>query len=64
MAHSNRDKPERKSARAGFVEARLEELRRRWDKATDEREKSEVSEQIREWQSFKPERSATSGGRR
>jgi len=64
MAYSNRDKLECKSARAGFVEARLEELRRRWDKATDEREKSEVSEQIREWQSFKPERSAPSRGRR
>jgi hypothetical protein len=59
-----RDKPEKKSGRAGFVDARLEELRRRWENATDEREKSEVSEQIREWQAFKPERSAPSGGRR
>ena len=57
MGYGNRDKPE-KSGRAGFVDARLEELRRRWEIATDEREKTEVSEQIREWQSFKPERSA------
>jgi hypothetical protein len=64
MAYGNRDKPERKSGRAGFVEAKLEELRRRWDNATDEREKAEVSEQIREWQSFRPERSAPSRGRR
>jgi hypothetical protein len=64
MGYGNRDKPERKSGRAGFVEARLEELRRRFDRATDDREKSEVSEQIREWQSFKPERSAPAGGRR
>ena len=28
-------------------------------KATGEREKNEVSEQIREWQSFRPERSGT-----
>jgi hypothetical protein len=58
MGYGNRDKSERKSGRAGFVDARLEELRRRWENATDEREKTEVSEQIREWQSFKPERSA------
>jgi hypothetical protein len=58
MGYGKRDKPERKSGRAGFVDARLEELRRRWENATDEREKAEVSEQIREWQSFKPERSA------
>jgi hypothetical protein len=64
MGYGNRDKPERKSGRAGFVDARLEELRRRWENATDDREKSEVSEQIREWQSFKPERSAPPGGRR
>jgi hypothetical protein len=64
MGHGNRDKPERKSGRAGFVDARLEELRRRWENATDEREKNEVSEQIHEWQSFRPERSAPSGGRR
>src|SRR5580658_4592389 len=64
MGYGNRDKPERKSGRAGFVDARLEELRRRWENATDEREKTEVSEQIREWQSFKPERSAPFGGRR
>ncbi len=64
MGYGGRDKPERKSGRAGFVDARLEELRRRWENATDEREKTEVSEQIREWQSFKPERSAPSGGRR
>lgn len=64
MPYGRRDKPEKKSGRAGFVDARLEELRRRWEAATDEREKSEVSEQIREWQSFKPERSAPSGGRR
>jgi hypothetical protein len=64
MGYGNREKPERNSARAGFVEARIEELRRRWENATDEREKTEVSEQIREWQSFRPERSAPSGGRR
>jgi hypothetical protein len=58
MGYGNRDKPERKSGRAGFVDARPEELRRGWENATDEREKTEVSEQIREWQSFKPERSA------
>jgi hypothetical protein len=64
MGYGSRDKPERKSGRAGFVDARLEELRRRWERATDDREKSEVSEQIREWQSFKPERSAPTRGRR
>ena len=64
MGYGRGDKPERKSGRAGFVEARLEELRRRWEAATDDREKSEVSEQIREWQSFRPERSAPAGGRR
>lgn len=56
MPYGNRDKIENKSGRAGFVDARLEELRRRWEMATDDREKSEVSEQIREWQSFRPER--------
>jgi hypothetical protein len=64
MGYGRRDKPERKSGRAGFVDARLAELRRRWENATDEREKNEVSEQIREWQSFRPERSAPSGNRR
>ena len=64
MRYGNREKPERESGRAGFVDARLEELRRRWENATDEREKAEVSEQIREWQSFRPERSAPSGGKR
>ena len=64
MGYGSRDKPERKSGRAGFVDARLEELRRRWENATDEREKNEAFEQIREWQSFRPERSAPSGGRR
>jgi len=64
MGYGNRDKPERKSGRVGFVEGRLNELRRRWENATDEREKSELSEQIREWQSFRPERSASSGGGR
>ncbi len=64
MEHSNRDKIERKSGRAGFVDARLEELRRRWEAATDDREKTEISEQIREWQSFRPERSAPSRGGR
>jgi hypothetical protein len=63
MGYGGRDKTENRSGRAGFVEARLEELRRRWEQATDEREKTEVSEQIREWQSFKPERSAPSRGR-
>jgi hypothetical protein len=64
MAYGRREKPAPKSGRAGFVEAKLDELRRRWEAATDEREKAEVSEQIREWQSFRPERSAPSGGRR
>jgi hypothetical protein len=64
MRYGSRDKPEPKSGRVGFVEGRLDELRRRLDNATDEREKSELSEQIREWQSFRPERSAPSGGRR
>jgi hypothetical protein len=64
MPYGNRDKIENKSGRAGFVEARLEELRRRWEMATDDREKSEVSEQIREWQSFRPERPAPSRGGR
>ena len=64
MAYGNRDKPERKSGRAGFVEAKLDELRRRWETATDERVKSEISEQIREWQSFRPERTSGGGGRR
>jgi hypothetical protein len=64
MPYANRDKIENKSGRAGFVDARLEELRRRWEMATDEREKSEVSEQIREWQSFRPERPTPSRGGR
>lgn len=64
MRYGNRDRPVRKSGRVGFVDGQLEELRRRWDKATDEREKNEVSEQIREWRSSRPERSATSSGRR
>jgi hypothetical protein len=64
MEFGNRDKIEKKSGRAGFVDARLEELRRRWETATDDREKAEVSEQIREWQSFKPERPAPSRGGR
>jgi hypothetical protein len=64
MGYGNRDKPERQSGRVGFVEGRLNELRRRWEKATDEREKNEVSEQIREWQSFRPERSASADNRR
>ena len=58
MRYGNRDRPLRKSGRAGFVDGQLEELQRRWEKATDDREKNEVSEQIREWQSFRPERSA------
>jgi hypothetical protein len=64
MAYRGREKPAKKSGRAGFVEAKLDELRRRWDEAKTEVEKAEVSEQIREWQAFKPERSAPSGGRR
>ena len=64
MGYGRRDKPERKSKRAGFVDARLDELRRRWENTTDEREKNEVSEQIREWQSFRPERSAPADNRR
>ena len=63
MGYGNRDRAVRKSGRAGFVDGQLEELRRRWEKATDDREKNEVSEQIREWQSFRPERLAHSGGR-
>jgi hypothetical protein len=63
MGYSNRDEPARKSGRAVFVDARLEEFRRRWENATDEREKTQASEQIREWQSFRPERSAPSGRR-
>jgi hypothetical protein len=43
MGYDNHGKPERKSGRAGFVDARLEELRRRWENATDERAKIEVS---------------------
>ena len=64
MGYGRRVQPEGKSGRAGFVDARLEELRRRWENATNEREKTEVSEQIREWQSFRPERSAPAGKRR
>lgn len=64
MAYGNRNKPERKTGRAGFVEGRLDELRRQWENTTDERRKAELSEQIREWQSFRPERSAGSGGKR
>ncbi len=64
MRYGSREKPAKKSGRAGFVEAKLDELRRRWDEAKTEVEKAEVSEQIREWQAFKPERSAPSGGRR
>lgn len=64
MGFGNRDKPEKKKGRAGFVEGRLDELRRRWELATTEREKADISEQIREWQSFRPERTAPSGGRR
>jgi hypothetical protein len=63
MPYRSRDKVEQKSGRAGFVDARLEELRRRLEAATNEREKSELSDQIREWQSFRPERSAPSGRR-
>jgi hypothetical protein len=63
MGYGSRDRPQ-KSRRAGFVEARIQELRRRWENATDDREKTDVSEQIREWESFRPERSAPSGGRR
>ena len=64
MGYGNRNKRERKSGRVGFVEGRLEELRRRWESATDERKKSELSEQIREWQSFRPERPAASSNGR
>ena len=64
MGCGDRDKPARKSGRVGFVEGRLNKLRRRWEKATDEREKSEVSEKIREWQTFRPERSAPADNRR
>jgi len=44
MGYDNRNKSERKSGRVGFVEGRLNELRRRWENAADEREKSELSE--------------------
>jgi len=64
MGYGNRDKPEKKTGRAGFVDGRLDELRRRWELATTEREKTDLSEQIREWQAFRPERNAPSGGRR
>ena len=64
MGYADRDRPVRKSGRAGFADGQLEELQRRWEKATDDREKNELSEQIREWQSFRPERSSPSGGRR
>ncbi len=64
MGYGNRDKTERKTGRAGFVEGRIDELRRRWETATGEVEKSEISEQIREWQSFRPERPSSSGGKR
>jgi hypothetical protein len=64
MGYGGRNKPERKSGRVGFVEGRLEELLRRWENTTDERKKNELSEQIREWQSFRPERSAPSRNRR
>lgn len=63
MRYGSCDKPERKSGRVGFVAGRLADLRRRWENA-DERQKSELSEQIREWQSFRPERSLSSGGER
>jgi len=33
MGYGNRDKAERKSGRVGFVEGRLNELRRRWENA-------------------------------
>jgi hypothetical protein len=56
-------RPKRKSRRLGFVDARLEELRRRRENATGDREKDELSGQIREWQAFTPERSAPSGGK-
>ena len=64
MGYGNRDKPASKSGRVGFVEGRLNELQRRWERATGEREKNEVSEQIREWRSFRPERSASADNRR
>jgi hypothetical protein len=64
MGFGSRNKPEKKSGRVGFVEGRLDELRRRWECATGEREKAEISEQIREWQSFRPERSSSGGGGR
>ena len=44
MGYRSRDKPVHKSGRAGFVDARLEELRRRWENATDEREKNEAAQ--------------------
>jgi hypothetical protein len=43
VGYRSRDRPMHKAGRAGFVDARLEELRRRWENATDEREKKEAA---------------------
>lgn len=59
MEFGKRIKPKRKSRRAGFVESQLEGLRRRWENSTSDREKSEISSQIREWSALKPERIGT-----
>jgi hypothetical protein len=58
-----RIKPKRKSRRLGFVDAQLEGLRRRWQNATSDREKSDVSDQIRAWTVFRPERLGPSDGK-
>jgi hypothetical protein len=63
MEFGKRIKPKRKSRRLGFVEARLEELRRRWENATSDREKDELSEHIRAWSAFGPEQLGHSGGK-
>lgn len=55
MEYRRGNKPKRKSRRLGFTESQLERLRRRWENATDDREKGEISSQIREWTAFRPE---------
>jgi hypothetical protein len=64
MGYGSQDAPERESGQVGFVDARLEELPGRWENVTDAREEGGVSEKIRWRQSFKPERSSPSRGRR
>lgn len=52
MTYGSCGKSQLKSRRAGFVDAYLEELRRRWEATTDDREKGEISRQIGQWQSL------------